>query len=299
MWLLLIHQLASAPAYLRVKIGRHLQRLGAVAVKNSVYALPATAEAREDFAWVMREISAGGGEGVVVEAQLVEGLADAQLRDLFRAARDADYAEIAAGARELSRSRKADFTSRYERLRRRLDAVAALDFFGAAGRETAEGLVSALAQRFEPSAKENVMPEKPQGATWVTRTGIHVDRMASAWLIRKFIDSDARLKFVPGKEYRPQPGELRFDMFDGEFTHEGDLCTFEVLLQRFGLNQPALRPIAEIIHDIDLKDDRYGRPDRAGVESVLRAIAQAHERDEDRVARATAVFDDLYQLYGK
>jgi hypothetical protein len=295
MWLLLIHQLPPEPAYLRVKIGRHLQRLGAAAVKNSVYALPASAEGREDFAWVLREIAAGGGEAVVVEAQIVDGITDEQLREVFRAAREADYAEVATEARELAKSRAG--AQQVGRLRRRLDAIAALDFFGARGRETAEGLVSALEP--ERVAEEGLTMQKPQGATWVTRTGIHVDRMASAWLIRKFIDPEARLKFVPGKEYRPQPGELRFDMFDGEYTHEGELCTFEVLLQRFGLDEPALRPIAEIIHDIDLKDDRYARPDRAGVESVLRAIAHAHERDEDRVARATAVFDDLYQLYGK
>ena len=129
--------------------------------------------------------------------------------------------------------------------------------------------------------------------TWVTRKGIYVDRMASAWLIRRFIDPDARFKFVPPKGYKPLPGELRFDMFEAEFTHEGDRCTLEVLIQRVGLNDPALIPIAEIVHDIDLKDSKFGRQDTIGIERLIAGIAMTHKDDENRLARGTAVFDDL------
>ncbi len=139
------------------------------------------------------------------------------------------------------------------------------------------------------------MPEKPHVATWVTRTGIHVDRMASAWLIRRFIDPQARFKFVSTKEYRHRTKELRFDMFDGEFTHEGDLCTFEVLLAQFGVDDAALTPIAEIVHDIDLKDDKHARAEKAGIERLINSIAMAHGEDEVRLARASAVLDDLYE----
>ena len=307
MWLLLLHQLAPGAAYLRVKIGRHLQRIGAVAVKNAVYALPAGSDAREDFAWLLREIAAGGGDGIVVEAKLVEGLGDEQLRDAFRKARDEDYAALAAEARELSRAtpRKpplpAGFAAHCLRLRRRLQDIAAIDFFGAPGREAAEGLVLALERREEPAdppGSETVM-RKPRGATWVTRKDVHVDRRASAWLIRRFIDSKAKLKFVPGKEYAPKKGELRFDMFDGEFTHQDDLCTFEVLLQRFGLHDPALEPIGEIVHDIDLKDSRYARPERDGIARMIEAICAGHARDEERLARAAAIFDDLHTLFSR
>ena len=139
------------------------------------------------------------------------------------------------------------------------------------------------------------MPEKPQGATWVTRTGIHVDRMASAWLIRRFIDPKARFKFVSTKEYQHKKGELRFDMFEGEFTHEGDLCSFEVLLAQFGVDDPGLEPIAQIVHDIDLKDDKHARAEKAGIERLINSIAIAHGEDEVRLARARAVLDDLYE----
>ena len=146
-------------------------------------------------------------------------------------------------------------------------------------------------------SKPIVRREEYLGRTWVTRSGIKVDRMACAWLIRKFIDPRARFKFVPAKGYEPLTGEVRFDMFEAEFTHEGDLCTFEVLLDRFGLQEPALRAIAEIVHDIDVKDAKYGREDAAGVGQVVAGIAAAHADDEARLERGMALFDDLYALH--
>ncbi len=136
-----------------------------------------------------------------------------------------------------------------------------------------------------------------RGRTWVTRTGIKVDRMASAWLIRRFIDPQARFKFVPAKGYEPGRRELRFDMFEAEFTHEGELCTFEVLVERFGLADPALREIAEIVHDIDLKDAKYGREEAAGIGRLVAGIAARHAADEERLERGAAVFEDLYALH--
>ena len=133
-----------------------------------------------------------------------------------------------------------------------------------------------------------------RGRTWVTRTGIFVDRIASAWLIRRFIDPEARFKFVPPQGYRPKPGELRFDMFEAEFTHEGNRCTFEVLLERFHLDDPALGVLAEIVHDIDLKDDKFGRDEAPGVAAVVFGIVAAHDDDATRLDRGGALFDDLY-----
>ncbi len=146
-------------------------------------------------------------------------------------------------------------------------------------------------------AKASLDVAQHRGRTWVTRTGIKMDRMASAWLIRKLIDPEARFKFVPAKGYQPERGELRFDMFEAEFTHEGELCTFEVLVQRFGLTDPALRAIAEIVHDIDLKDAKYGREEAPGIGQLVAGIAAAHADDEARLARGSALFDDLYALH--
>ena len=308
-WLLLIHQLPPRPPYFRVKIWRHLQKLGAVGIKNSVYALPAGEEAQEDLEWVLREIREGGGDASLVEARLVEGLDDEQVREMFRAARDADYRAIGEEVRQLSRrlprkipqERRGELQAAVARLQKRMAEIGAIDFFHARSREPVDGLLRQLEERLaarapkvEPAARPS---EKPRGATWVTRTGIHVDRMASGWLIRRFIDPAAKLRFVTVQDHRHRAGELRFDMFDGEFTHQGDLCTFEVLLEHFEIGDAALRAIAEIVHDIDLKDAKYGRADTAGFEHLVHGIALAHPEDEARLQRAGAVLDDLYEYF--
>ena len=135
------------------------------------------------------------------------------------------------------------------------------------------------------------------GRVWVTRQGIKVDRIASAWLIRRFIDKNAAFKFVPGKGYVPSPNELRFDMFDAEYTHEGDRCTFEVLLTRIGLEDPALQTIAEIVHDIDLKDAKFGREEAGGIKMLITGLTKTHEADEDRLTAGCTLFDNLYASF--
>jgi hypothetical protein len=313
-WLLLIHQLPAKPAYLRVKIWRRLQALGAVAVKNAVHALPMNEETQEDFEWLLREIREGGGEAFVCEARLIDGLSDEELRALFDRARDADYAEVVKHARALAKPRRnaksetvAERRAQVARLRKRLAEIVAVDFFGAIGRETAEALVRSLEARLNEDEsvmdKAMVEPANALGTlhnrTWVTRRGVYVDRIASAWLIRRFIDPEARFKFVTGKGYRPNEGELRFDMFEAEFTHEGDKCTFEVLLDRGALKDPALRAIAEIIHDIDLKDNKFGRSEVAGIRTLIEGISVATNDDSERIARGSEVFNDLYEYFRK
>ena len=319
-WLLLIHQLPAKPAYLRVKIWRRLQNLGAVAVKNAVHVLPMNEETQEDFEWLMREIVEGGGEAVVCEARLIDGISDQDVRALFERARDADYEEVAKNARALAKSLRrnakaetlAERRTQVARLRKRLAQVVSIDFFGAIGREKAESLLRELEIRLsEGEAVKDKMKDKAsidsaesafgtlRDRTWVTRQGVYVDRIASAWLIRRFIDPQARFKFVSGKGYRPDPGELRFDMFEAEFTHEGDKCTFEVLLERCAQKDAALRAIAEIIHDIDLKDDKFGRTEVAGIRTLIEGISVATKDDSDRIARGTEVFNNLYEYFKK
>lgn len=310
----MIHQLPPTPPYFRVKIGRHLARIGAVAIKNSVYALPATPQTREDFAWVYREILGGGGEATVCEARLVEGLSDEQLEALFHTARNADYEALIEELRTaqkalpkrgaLSAPRREEIEANVTRLKKRLAEIAAIDFFGATGRVTADGLLGGLDARLHEASggaprrpRSSMRAEEVRGRTWVTRKGIHVDRIASAWLVRRFLDPEARFKFVASKGYVPEPGELRFDMFEAEFTHEGDLCTFEVLVERFGLHDAGLRAVAEIIHDIDLKDAKFARAEKPGVERLVGGIALTQKEDEARLSRGAALFDDLYESF--
>jgi hypothetical protein len=312
-WLLLIHQLPARPGYLRVKVWRRLQALGAAAVKNAVYALPEGERAREDFGWLLREIASGGGEAFVCEARMVDGLADREVRAMFDRARDADYGELARQARDLAGAlggepaaeTRVEARAQLARLRARLAQVAAIDFFGAPGSQAAEGLLAALEDRLrederaEPAAAPADDLGPLRGRTWVTRRGVHVDRIASAWLVRRFVDPEATFRFVPAKGYEPEPGELRFDMFGGEFTHEGDRCTFEVLLARAGPDDPALRAVAELVHDLDLKDGRFGRPEAAGLGALVEGLCAATGDDAERLARGGAILDDLHAYFAR
>ena len=234
-WLLLIHRLPPEPAYVRVKVRRRLQRLGAVPLKSSVYVLPETDENLEDFQWLANEIAADGGEATICSAALLSGVTDEELAAMF--------------------------------------------------------------PRPTPSRPQQPSKETtalPRGAVWVTRQGVFIDRIASAWLIRRFIDPDADFRFVPAKGYRRRPDEIRFDMYQGEYTHVGDRCTFETLLAEFRLANPALRAIGEIVHDIDLKDGKFGREETPGVLAVMQGVALAMSDDTDRIARGALVLDGLY-----
>jgi hypothetical protein len=219
-WLLLIHQVPPKPDYLRVKVRRRLQRIGARALKNSVYALANTAEGLEDMQWIRQEILAMGGSALICEAAFLTPIGEA-----------------------------------------------------------------------EP------VVDVPPGSTLVTRAGVFIDRIASAWLIRRFIDAQAQFKFVAAQGYEPRPGELRFDMYDAEFTHEGERCTFETLVHRFALTRPALVAIGEIVHDIDCKTDRYARPETSGVAALIRGIAELHDEDITRIDRGSEVLDALYRTF--
>ena len=268
----------------------------------------------EDFQWVLREIAAGGGEASICRATFVDGLTDAEIERLFHEARLLDYEEIAAEARatlktlagqKIDPERRSAAEDGLSRLRKRFAAVARIDFFPPEGRKRATALLQQIEARLHPPAADvagraQAVPRADvRGRTWVTRQGIFVDRIASAWLIRRFIDPDARFKFIGPQEqraYTPRPGELRFDMFDAEYTHEGDRCTFETLLTRFRLDDPALASIAEIVHDIDLKDGKFNREDAAGIERVLASIATVNPEDAARLERGSALFEDLYAL---
>jgi len=307
-WLLLVHQLPAKHAYLRVKIWRRLQSLGVVSLKNSVYVLPATDQTRQDFQALLREIERNGGDGLVCEAKFVAGMRDDQVRSLFNAARDGDYDALAKDLRQVSQSLrkvkkpKAGFEPALIKFRQRFADISRVDYFGAPGRMRVEAHLADLEHspiaKPAGSAKPGAIdPRELTQRTWVTRHDIHVDRIASAWLIKRFIDPRGTLKFVSGNDYQPLQGELRYDMRDGEFTHEGDDCSFETLVKRAGIANPALRAIGEIIHDIDLKDGKFGRPETAGIAHVIAGICRTHAEDEARIARGKELLDDTYEQF--
>jgi hypothetical protein len=240
-WLVLIHQLPPTPNYLRVKVRRRLRRLGAVALKQTVYVLPNTDEALEDFQWLRQEIDSAGGSAIIAESRFVEGISDEEI-----------WAALAG---------------------ERTDA----------------------SQPAAQAAPDRIQP----GRMWVTRADVHVDRIASAWLIRRFIDPKARFKFVPARGYTPRRGDLRFDMTGAEYTHVAEDCTFQTLLKRFHLRDTALTALGEIVHDIDCKDELFRRPETSGIQSLIRGIVRASADDLVRTERGAAMLDDLYQGFAR
>jgi hypothetical protein len=312
-WLLLIHQIPPKPDYLRVKIWRRLQQVGAVAVKQSVYVLPQSDQALEDFNWILKEITEGGGDGSISEAVFLEGLTDDQVVDLFQAARSAEYAKIVEDAQALVgglsqelRGRNAGSSklrSHFSRLKRRFEEVVTMDFFHAPGAGAAEGALADVGSRLlgpEPQPKKAFQPGREiKERTWVTRVGVYVDRIASAWLVRRFVDPDAEFKFVSGKSYDMRPNEMRFDMFEAEFTHEGDRCTFEVMVDRLGIGDYALSQMAEIIHDMDLKDRKFHRSEVEGIRTLLDGITAASVGDSERLERGFVILDEMYASFSR
>ncbi|HYP99563.1 MAG TPA: chromate resistance protein ChrB domain-containing protein [Polyangiaceae bacterium] len=311
-WVLLMPTIPSSDSTTRVKIWRQLQKVGAVALKNSVYVLPNRDECVEAFEWVSRELKELGGQASLCEGQFFDGVTDEEIERRFVEARNTDYAELATeargvskllGAKRVSSDRLAALSEQAMKLRRRFNEIVAVDFCHAPGRMPTQGLLtsveSSLAElRGDTKQEPLTRVARPSAATWVTRTGVHIDRIACSWLIRRFIDPKATLKFVPPKGYEPQPGELRFDMYEGEFTHVGERCSFEVLVIRMGLtDDAALAAIAEIVHDIDLKEEKYARPETTGVQSLVHGICSSIRDDEARIAAATPVLDGLHAFF--
>lgn len=299
-WLALLHQLPTKPPYFRTKIWRRLQAIGAIAIKNAVHVLPCSAANESTFQELLQEIIANGGEAILIEARLLLGMTDVDVRALFDSARDEDYEEITQNARKLMETGPAN-GSDITRLQRRFADVATLDHFGAPARRDAEAALAELdRQRYQHPDVSRAEPfaDRPldlRSKVWVTRSGVHVDRIACAWLIRRFIDPDAVFKFVAGRSYLPGPNELRFDMADGEFTHEADRCSFETLMLRADLNEdPGLISVSEMIHDLDIGDGKFGRPETSGLGALLSGICASHDDDLQRIAAASDVLNQFH-----
>lgn len=305
-WLILVHRIPARPLYLRARMRQRLADAGAIAVKNSVYLLPYGSEALEDLQWIAQEIVAGGGDAHLFAGEYVDGVANDAAVAQFREARNADYDALAADAHAAMKAARsaaavADLASAHARLARRLEEIRGIDFFDAGRRAAAEEALAKMASRLKRDRKEETRMVKTnqelRGKTWVTRPGVKIDRMASAWFILRFIDPKARFRFSDPSSKKAE-GELRFDVVGGDFTHEEDRCTFETLVGRTGLPDKGVRAIAEIVHDLDLKDAKFGRPETAGVRMMLDGLMARTENDEERIERALMIFDDLHEALG-
>jgi hypothetical protein len=294
LWLLFLHQIPPTPAYLRAKVMRRLNQLGAWPVKNSAYLLPSSDEAIEDFEWLRAEVEQQGGEAWLFRSEAIRGISNEALQEAFRKLRAPDFAALIESARELLEAPSTD-ESPFRKLKRRYEELCRIDFFGAPGRRELEVLMGEIERTFAPPPPgASGPPAEFKARTWVTRKGVKVDRIGSAWLIRRFIDPAARFVLVDPATYRHAEREIRFDMFEGEFTHQGDLCTFEVLVRFLGSGDAALAAVAEIVHDIDLKEAKFQRPEVAGISLLIDGIAARHADDLRRLEEGSTIFESLY-----
>jgi hypothetical protein len=312
---LLVHQLPSTPSNLRVRTWRRLQQLGALPVKQAVYVLPDTLAAREDFEWLKTEIKSAGGDASVFAADNVDSWSDDALVAEFRGARQEAYAALAReiervlgriGATRRPRGTRAPALRRLVGVfRARFSAIEHIDFFASAGRDRAITLLQQLEEQASdlrrpaerPRTAGSAEPQNYRNRLWVTRPRPGVDRMASAWLIRRFVDPQARFAFVADPESAPHDA-VPFDMFGVEFSHQGEGCTFETLCSVFAIELPAVARIAAMVHDLDLKDGRFGAPEAPTVGTVIEGMQLSIAEDDELLDLGRALFESLYRAFG-
>jgi hypothetical protein len=297
-WLLLLFSLPATHKTARVAIWRKLQKSGAIQIKTSTYLLPDTPAQYELFQWLAKQVTDYGGDSTLIRAQQIEGLSDAKIVGLFNAARDSDYSALGENARKLAAPRAAKrdraFSDELEKLRKTFRAVHEIDFFDAPKAHVAESQLNRLesATRTKEPVPARLQPTRFQGRTWVTRPRPEIDRVGCAWLIRGFIDRKATFQFAGKPE--SIPGAIPFDYAHGEFSHHGEDCTFETLLARFGIADKALATIGEMVHDADLEDGKFQRPDCIGRDRVLKGWAKRGVPDDEILRQGADCFDGLY-----
>lgn len=315
-WLFLVHQVLTPNSRERVKVWRAIKKTGAVLYRNSVYILPYSKERLEDFQWVCQQINDSRGEASIFISSAENKKEDALMRAAFRKARDEEYASLLKSSEQLrnriqTKNRKVltsimrkRFEKEGKQLREAFDEIQSLDFFADSHPKKLQQVLAEISKwlstdveisKLEPirirSAKDY------QKKIWTTREGIHIDRLCSAWLIRRFIDRSAKFVFAPEKKL--PANAIPFDVFGAEFSHHGEDCTFETLMKAFRIQDRALQEIAEIIHDIDLKDHKFGRPEASGLDLVIRSMSDLIHDDHQFLEIGSSILDGLYQHFSK
>jgi hypothetical protein len=303
--LLLLVGVPPTPSSLRVRVWRRLRSLGAVPLKRSAYLLPDTPERYEDFQWLAQEIQRQGGDATLVRVHQIENVSPADVLRLFHDPRDADYKALAARYRKLlarldgkSEAARARVRQEAARLAREHQRIRDIDFFDAPGGAEVRRLEEAIAMRTRRPESPRPEPRAAldlatlRGRRWVTRPRPHIDRIASAWLIRRFIDPQARFVFAPPAEFPADA--IPFDAPGVELSHQGEDCTFETLVKRAGLRDRRLARLAEIVHEADLRDGKYPHEEARGIDVAVRALLAASPDDAHVLAQGMALFEGLY-----
>jgi len=300
-WLLLLYALPTRRNAERVNLWRKLKKFGAVQLKTSGYILPDQPPHVERFQWLSKQILDAGGEANLIRVAEIDGVSNQEVIGMFNDARAADYKELTAACQSaLSRHKKgktAELTLELGRLRQRFDEIKGIDYFHSPAAHDAQMLLQRIekwlvAKTGVPVAQK-LETSQFVAKTWLTRPRPGIDRAGSAWLIRKFIDPKA--SFIFGMDPAKYPGTLPFDMAGVEFSHQGEDCTFETLVKRFGIKDEAVRAMAEMVHDADLEDEKFHRSECIGINTVLSGWARSDVKDAELLARGIDCFEGLYR----
>ena len=295
---MLLYSLPAREASRRVSLWRKLKKIGALALKTSGHVLPDDPAHFERFQWLAQQVRDDGGEATLARVSGIEGLTSDDLAGLFNEARSEDFAALVEPLNELiaANRKKLDegFSESLEKLQRQFQDVRAIDYFDCPAAHDVEMLFQRAARLIKPRARPGgVLDSKGyQRRQWLTRPRPEIDRAGSAWLIRKLIDPGAAFVFAPNPSTHPEA--IPYDMMDVEFTHHGDDCTFETLLKRFAIADPAVRRIGEMIHDADLEDGKYQRPECIGLDLLFKGWARLGLSDAEILEHGFECFDALY-----
>lgn len=299
-WLLLLFSLPANRASERVGIWRKLQRFGTLPLRSGGHVLPNNAANQERLEWLAQTIRGHKGQASVVKVQGFDDLPDPRLRQLFVELRARDYERLLREVKKLvalTPGRRP--AGKLSRLRLQLQEVAAIDFFDSPLRSSVETMLA----RADSPVAASTSGRKGKASeyhkrVWVTRPRPGIDRVSSAWLIRRFIDPEAR--FVFANDPAAQTGAIPFDMFQAEgFGHRGEDCTFETLCHEFAIRDARVRRIAQIIHDADLGDGKFGRVEGGGLDQVLNGWARQDVPDDELLRRGMELIEGLYAGTGK
>lgn len=315
-WLLFFYSLPSKPVGNRMKVWRMLTKAGAVPFKGSGYLLPFSDDHYEIFQWLVSSIAAMQGDAAFVKVETIETMKDSEVIALFNECRAKDYLDLEKKMdqleRKLSGLRRGANTMNGKKIQEELNKfvkefqqIGKIDFFSSDERKTLEERLDILAKEFEglTGADGTIQPVEIearqvadyQRKLWVTRKKPFIDRMASAWLIKRFIDNHAEFGFIDENDLEVQiKGSIGFDTMGGEFTHVGGMSTFEVLIAAFRLKDKALASIAEIIHQLDLHDEKFNNPAAEGLREILEGVRKTAKDDHEALQKGMSVIDMLY-----
>lgn len=282
---------------------RHLRRAGVLSL-GGVHILPHREDCIRVFQSLTQIAQQAKGEALTMHVTHFEGLSDAEAIERFRQARAEEYADLELQALKLEQIAQTGYTPEeksqlldaIEKLYKQQAEIQRIDFFDCPMGKQVASRLSRIGQFLSeevglhlPSVTLSAYRDK----RWVTRPRPRIDRLACIWLIRRYINSDAIIRY----DHTPEPDEVAFDMSPSEFGHRGNLCTFEVMLKAFELEDPGLQAIAEIVHEIDLGDGSYVRPEVAGINAILEGWLLAGLLDVELEAQGIRLLQGLYTTF--